>query len=173
MEGVHRPEQCMCASAEKARWVLNVSWQMEGVDIDVDINIGRHLSALANTLTTFTDVDGEDGEEEDQPDGPAQVSVCGLRRSTAAAAVPVVVTLIGWTGGGAERLCNSWVGVTQARPLSRCRTVSSDSLAEADPRKRAKLLENRMNEQAKVRALSQIVSAAHVHGSGGQRRGKA
>ena len=52
---------------------------MEGVDINVDINIGRHLSALANTLTTFTDVDGE---EEDtaaigmsEIDGPSSAQV--------------------------------------------------------------------------------------------------
>ena len=63
--------------------MLNVSWQMEGVDINVDINIGRHLSALANTLTTFTDVDGE--EEEDpaaigisEIDGPSSAQVFGV-----------------------------------------------------------------------------------------------
>ncbi|XP_071552185.1 bridge-like lipid transfer protein family member 1 isoform X2 [Panulirus ornatus] len=40
--------------AENAKWLLNVQWQMEGVDIHVDVNIGKHLSALARTLTMLT-----------------------------------------------------------------------------------------------------------------------
>lgn len=39
--------------AENAKWILNVQWEMDGVDIHVDTNIGKHLSALANTLTSL------------------------------------------------------------------------------------------------------------------------
>lgn len=33
---------------------MNVQWQMEGVDLHLDVNIGQHLSALARTLTMLT-----------------------------------------------------------------------------------------------------------------------
>lgn len=41
-------------TAENAKWLLNVMWQMEGVDLHLDVNIGKHLSALARTLTMLT-----------------------------------------------------------------------------------------------------------------------
>ncbi|CRK93957.1 CLUMA_CG007483, isoform B [Clunio marinus] len=45
---------------ENAKWFLNVKWQMEGVDINLDVNIGKHLSALGHTLTQM-----QAGAEED------------------------------------------------------------------------------------------------------------
>ena len=48
---------------ENAKWFLNVKWQMEGVDINLDINIGKHLSALGHTLTQMQ----AGTEEEDDP----------------------------------------------------------------------------------------------------------
>ncbi len=50
---------------ENAKWLLHIQWQMTGVDVHVDTNIGKHLSALANTLTTLA---GEEEEEEDIAD---------------------------------------------------------------------------------------------------------
>lgn len=47
---------------ENAKWFLNVKWQMEGVDIHLDVNIGKQLSALGHTLTMLTG-----SEEEDDP----------------------------------------------------------------------------------------------------------
>lgn len=46
---------------ENAKWFLNVKWQMEGVDINLDINVGKHLSALGHTLTQM-----QAGTEEDE-----------------------------------------------------------------------------------------------------------
>lgn len=46
---------------ENAKWFLNVKWQMEGVDIHLDVNIGKQLSSLGHTLTMLT------GLEEDEP----------------------------------------------------------------------------------------------------------
>ena len=46
---------------ENAKWLLNVKWQMTGVDVHVDTNIGKHLSALGHTLTTLTGEEEEDG----------------------------------------------------------------------------------------------------------------
>jgi hypothetical protein len=39
---------------ENAKWFLNVQWQMEGVDIHLDTNVGKQLSALGHTLTMLT-----------------------------------------------------------------------------------------------------------------------
>lgn len=47
--------------ADNAKWLLNVKWQMEGVDIHLDVNIGKQLSALGHTLTSLS------GFEEDEP----------------------------------------------------------------------------------------------------------
>lgn len=41
-------------NTENAKWLLNVKWQMEGVDIHLDVNIGKQLSALGHTLTTLS-----------------------------------------------------------------------------------------------------------------------
>ncbi|KAL7044402.1 hypothetical protein ACKWTF_001906 [Chironomus riparius] len=48
---------------ENAKWFLNVKWQMEGVDINLDVNIGKHLSSLGHTLTIMQA--GTEEEEED------------------------------------------------------------------------------------------------------------
>ncbi|KNC30209.1 hypothetical protein FF38_06938 [Lucilia cuprina] len=45
---------------ENAKWLLNVKWQMEGVDIHLDINIGKHLSSLGHTLTMLTGFEEEE-----------------------------------------------------------------------------------------------------------------
>ena len=44
------------STTDRAKWVLNVGWKMEGVDIHLDTEIGRHLSSLARTLTALTEV---------------------------------------------------------------------------------------------------------------------
>ncbi|XP_058820213.1 bridge-like lipid transfer protein family member 1 isoform X3 [Topomyia yanbarensis] len=46
---------------DNAKWFLNVKWQMEGVDIHLDVNIGKQLSALGHTLTMLT------GSEDEEP----------------------------------------------------------------------------------------------------------
>lgn len=48
---------------ENAKWFLNVKWQMEGVDINLDVNIGKHLSSLGHTLTIM-----QAGTEDDEED---------------------------------------------------------------------------------------------------------
>ena len=49
---------------ENAKWILNIQWQMTGVEVQVDTDIGKHLAALGHTLTSLT---GE--EEEEEADG--------------------------------------------------------------------------------------------------------
>ncbi|KAL0269606.1 UNVERIFIED_CONTAM: hypothetical protein PYX00_007281 [Menopon gallinae] len=45
---------------ENAKWFLSVQWQMEGVDIHLDVNVGKQLSALGHTLTMLTGSTEED-----------------------------------------------------------------------------------------------------------------
>lgn len=45
---------------DNAKWLLNVQWQMEGVDIHLDVNVGQQLSALGHTLTMLTGSEEED-----------------------------------------------------------------------------------------------------------------
>ncbi|BFF95237.1 transmembrane protein KIAA1109 homolog [Drosophila madeirensis] len=49
---------------ENAKWLLNVKWQMEGVDIHLDVNIGKQLSSLGHTLTMLTGFEEEDTQME-------------------------------------------------------------------------------------------------------------
>ena len=34
-----------------AKWILSIQWQMRGIDIHLDTNIGKRLSAIGSTLT--------------------------------------------------------------------------------------------------------------------------
>lgn len=55
-------------SAE-AKWILNVSWKMDGFDIHMDTSIGKHISALFKTMTAIAgdeDFDDEDDDDEDE-----------------------------------------------------------------------------------------------------------
>lgn len=68
---------------ENAKWLLNVKWQMEGVDIHLDINIGKQLSSLGHTLTMLTgfeeeetNLDSPDSDEEEK----SQRDTFGRRR---------------------------------------------------------------------------------------------
>lgn len=74
----------ICCISDNAKWFLNVQWAMEGVDIHLDVNIGKQLSALGHTLTTLTSYqeddipnpsyDSDDGDNIDNPDN-SQVNV--------------------------------------------------------------------------------------------------
>ncbi|KAF7987765.1 hypothetical protein HCN44_003628 [Aphidius gifuensis] len=67
--------------SDNAKWLLNVKWQMEGVDIHLDVSVGQQLSALGHTLTMLTGFEEDDAgvsadydSDEDQPDnGTSQV----------------------------------------------------------------------------------------------------
>ncbi|CAH1991192.1 unnamed protein product [Acanthoscelides obtectus] len=60
---------------DNAKWILNVQWQMEGVDIHLDTNVGKQLSALGYTLTMLTGAEDTtipvdyDSDENDATDG--------------------------------------------------------------------------------------------------------
>ena len=63
-------------STENAKWLLNVKWQMEGVDIHLDVNIGKQLSALGHTLTTLSSFEEDESTtiySQDSDDGDGTV----------------------------------------------------------------------------------------------------
>ncbi|XP_071088521.1 bridge-like lipid transfer protein family member 1 [Haliotis cracherodii] len=109
-----------------AKWILNVQWQMQGIDVHLDTNIGKRLTALGHNLTALA---GEAeagfgtgfGMQEDETDG----------------------------------LDNEATDTEIDDPLRRPSLVS-DILPEEllsqdlDPKERARQIEREMNEQAKV-----------------------
>ncbi|XP_042881836.1 transmembrane protein KIAA1109 homolog isoform X7 [Penaeus japonicus] len=111
--------------AENAKWLLNVMWQMEGVDLHLDVNIGKHLSALARTLTMLTGApdtaipqssyDSDDDDDHTDHSSSQQESASGRRQ----------------------------IALNESLPAF----IFDPNL---DARQRAKLLEIEMNEQAKT-----------------------
>ncbi|XP_041357043.1 transmembrane protein KIAA1109-like isoform X2 [Gigantopelta aegis] len=41
------------APTSNAKWILNVRWEMQGIEVNFDTNIGKQLSALGHTLTAL------------------------------------------------------------------------------------------------------------------------
>lgn len=119
---------------ENAKWFLNVSWQMEGVDIHLDVNVGKQLSVLGYTLTMLTGFEEEDAlkmdfdsdmDDEAENSKDSQESIV-LRRK-----------------------------YTEALPAF----VFDSSL---DARQRSKLIEKEMNEQAKIINDLRTLGASHT-----------
>lgn len=68
--------------SENAKWLLNVKWQMEGVDIHLDVNIGKQLSALGHTLTTLSSFEEDESTtiySQDSDDGDSSVKTNKVR----------------------------------------------------------------------------------------------
>ncbi|XP_055643314.1 bridge-like lipid transfer protein family member 1 isoform X2 [Toxorhynchites rutilus septentrionalis] len=66
---------------DNAKWFLNVKWQMEGVDIHLDVNIGKQLSALGHTLTMLTGSEDEEPISSDTQDSDDADQLEGNRAS--------------------------------------------------------------------------------------------
>ncbi|XP_054257192.1 bridge-like lipid transfer protein family member 1 [Macrosteles quadrilineatus] len=121
---------------ENAKWFLNVQWAMEGVDIHLDVNIGKQLSALGHTLTTLTSVqeddaanpsyDSDDADTNDNADN-SQESIL-LRR-------------------GKHFTCDSLPAFALDPSL--------------DSKSRSKLIEKEMYEQAKIINDLRALGASH------------
>uniref|UniRef100_A0A8D9BQV3 Uncharacterized protein KIAA1109 n=1 Tax=Cacopsylla melanoneura TaxID=428564 RepID=A0A8D9BQV3_9HEMI len=119
------------SDTENAKWFLNVKWQMEGVDIHLDVNIGKQLSALGHTLTTLTGVQEDqetfnaycDSDDDDDDDDTNNSQDSIMMKSSKP------------RGGG-----GMGGGTVSCEPLS----------PHLDPKKKSKLLEKEMLEQVKV-----------------------
>ncbi|KFB49612.1 AGAP007960-PA-like protein [Anopheles sinensis] len=106
---------------DNAKWFLNVKWQMEGVDIHLDVNIGKQLSALGHTLTMLT------GSEDDEPissDTPDSDDIDAGSQQTA--------------GKDAK----------SRKSVDSLPSFLFDTTL--DPKKRSLLMENEINEQTKI-----------------------
>ncbi|KAJ8729122.1 hypothetical protein PYW08_000703 [Mythimna loreyi] len=119
---------------ENAKWFLNVSWEMEGVDIHLDVNVGKQLSALGHTLTMLTGYEEEDplkmdyeSDLDDEADNSkdSQESIILRRKYTDHLPAFVFDTSI-------------------------------------DAKKRSKLIEKEMNEQAKIINDLRTLGASHT-----------
>ena len=45
-------------SDENAKWLMNILWAMDGVDLNLNTDISKHLADLGQTLTTLTSEEG-------------------------------------------------------------------------------------------------------------------
>jgi hypothetical protein len=109
---------------DNAKWFLNVKWQMEGVDINLDVNIGKQLSALGHTLTMLTG-----SEEDDEPASSESPD----------------------SDDGDQ--CDGQKAVTDANAKTRKSVDSLPSFlfdTTLDPKKRSLLMENEITEQIKI-----------------------
>ncbi|KAK2588447.1 hypothetical protein KPH14_004440 [Odynerus spinipes] len=127
--------------SDNAKWILNVQWQMEGVDIHLDVNVGQQLSALGHTLTMLT------GFEEDDIHVPAD-----------------------YDSDDADQPDNSTSQVKKKESILMKKSKNwTDSLPPfvfdptLDAKKRSKLIEKEMNEQAKI--LNDLRSLGASHGT--------
>ncbi|XP_011494762.1 PREDICTED: uncharacterized protein KIAA1109 [Ceratosolen solmsi marchali] len=122
---------------ENAKWILNVQWQMEGVDIHLDVSVGQQLSALGHTLTMLTGSEEDDtfasldydSDDMDQPENSTSQESILMKKS------------------------KNW---TDSLPAF----VFDPSL---DAKKRSKLIEKEMNEQAKI--INDLRSLGASHGT--------
>ncbi|XP_052121267.1 transmembrane protein KIAA1109 isoform X3 [Frankliniella occidentalis] len=128
---------------ENAKWILNVGWQMEGVDIHVDVNVGKQLSALGHTLTMLTGTEQDDDTATVESDSDETDHTDGQRASE----IP----------SRAETL-----SVRKSRNMmdNLPAFVFDPSL---DAKERSKLIEKEMNEQAKI--ISDLRSLGASHGT--------
>lgn len=123
---------------ENAKWFLNVQWQMEGVDMNVDVSVGKQLSALGHTLTMLT------GAE----DGPGR---SGSNADTDSDDQDVADG------------CASQESILQRASSKHADIVLPEFLSNAslDGKKRAKWIEKEMNEQAKIINDLRSLGASH------------
>uniref|UniRef100_A0A182XZU0 Bridge-like lipid transfer protein family member 1 C-terminal domain-containing protein n=1 Tax=Anopheles stephensi TaxID=30069 RepID=A0A182XZU0_ANOST len=105
---------------DNAKWFLNVKWQMEGVDIHLDVNIGKQLSALGHTLTMLTGSEDDEPISSDTPDSDD-------------------IDAAGHQGGKDSKSRKS----VDSLPSFLFDTT-------LDPKKRSLLMENEINEQTKI-----------------------
>ncbi|RWS10976.1 uncharacterized protein B4U79_15895 [Dinothrombium tinctorium] len=117
-----------------AKWFLNVSWKMEGFDIHVDTSIGKQFSALFKTLTALTG----DEDEIDTADYSSVVDdVNPVSKETDEENVAPKNFTSPISGGDSKN-------ITSTRKGSLFRDLSIDA------KKRSRLIEKELNEQAKI-----------------------
>lgn len=146
-----------------AKWFLNVSWKMEGFDIHVDTSIGRQLSALFSTLTAlagdedFDTVDhsynSEDGGLDDQESQYGiSTSQANVVASTASGKAVLNRSLTVDESKFAESDTRTSKHDMEKRRTSLLKdsVMSTPGHTASDTKKRSRLIEKELNEQAKI-----------------------
>ncbi|XP_034234984.1 transmembrane protein KIAA1109 isoform X3 [Thrips palmi] len=128
---------------ENAKWILNVGWQMEGVDIHVDVNVGKQLSALGHTLTMLTSTEQDDDTATVESDSDETDLTDGQHASEISSRVENI---------GLRKSKNMMDNLPAF--------VFDPTL---DAKERSKLIEKEMNEQAKI--ISDLRSLGASHGT--------
>ncbi|KAL0113128.1 hypothetical protein PUN28_012379 [Cardiocondyla obscurior] len=128
--------------SDNAKWILNVQWQMEGVDIHLDVNVGQQLSALGHTLTMLTGSE----EEDDIHVPPDYDSDDGDQPENSTSQVKKKESIL-------MKKSKNW---TDSLPAF----IFDPTL---DAKKRSQLIEKEMNEQAKI--INDLRSLGASHGT--------
>ncbi|XP_020299517.1 uncharacterized protein KIAA1109 isoform X4 [Pseudomyrmex gracilis] len=128
--------------SDNAKWILNVQWQMEGVDIHLDVSVGQQLSALGHTLTMLTGSE----EEDDIHVPPDYDSDDGDQPENSTSQVKKKESIL-------MKKSKNW---TDGLPAF----IFDPTL---DAKKRSQLIEKEMNEQAKI--INDLRSLGASHGT--------
>ncbi|XP_076393962.1 transmembrane protein KIAA1109 homolog tweek isoform X14 [Megachile rotundata] len=127
--------------SDNAKWILNVQWQMEGVDIHLDVNVGQQLSALGHTLTMLTGSEEDDIHEHTEYD-----SDDGDQPDNSTSQVKKKESIL-------MKKSKNWTDNLPAFVFD----------PTIDAKKRSKLIEKEMNEQAKI--INDLRSLGASHGT--------
>ncbi|XP_050452726.1 transmembrane protein KIAA1109 isoform X1 [Cataglyphis hispanica] len=128
--------------SDNAKWILNVQWQMEGVDIHLDVSVGQQLSALGHTLTMLTGSE----EEDDIHVPPDYDSDDGDQPENSTSQVKKKESIL-------MKKSKNWTDNLPA-------FIFDPTL---DAKKRSQLIEKEMNEQAKI--INDLRSLGASHGT--------
>lgn len=130
------PNQSVLSSSD-AKWLLNVSWKMEGFDIHVDTSIGKQFSALFKTLTAIAG-------DEDELDTIDYSSIDDTTNEPYELKGDVISGVAGESETTSPLVNDPELANVNLRRTSVFKDPSLDT------RKRSRLIEKELNEQAKI-----------------------
>ncbi|BFZ14882.1 hypothetical protein BsWGS_17921 [Bradybaena similaris] len=129
-------------SSGNAKWILNVQWDMKGIDVHLDTDIGKRFTLLGHTLTLLAGDAAESLADATHPTKHADDDNGDFYEDDEDA---VDLSSPGTLDNSQEEL-----------QLKRRTSLASDILPEEifsdhfDPKERARKIEREMNEQAKI-----------------------
>ncbi|GFS00725.1 fragile site-associated protein, partial [Elysia marginata] len=137
--------------SKNAKWILNVQWEMKGIDVHLDTDIGKRFTLLGHTLTLLA------GEGEEELLMGEDMNATGLQGSLGRDGKD------GIDGKDEEDEDDALSSpdtqdnsMEDLQLLKRRTSLASDILPEEifldtfDPKERARKIEREMNEQAKI-----------------------
>jgi hypothetical protein len=138
-------------SREEAKWFLNVSWKMEGFDIHVDTSIGKQLSGLFSTLTALAGDDIDDNNCDASYASTAgdlnEASVIQRPLDLAEVVSQTAASSAGPPSPSKDPREHRHSSVLEGVNLRKSSLLKESSV---DNKKRSRLIEKELNEQAKI-----------------------